>query len=387
MNAATGALGPGCGPAAALLPEMVDVVFGVKGENLPRDHEWPLFREIARIVPWIAKTPRAGILPMRGPRTSEGGVMITQRSRIVIRLPRDRVCSASAIERESLHVGEATLVVGEGSFRKHQPAATLYSPRVSTGEADEIRFLEALEKELARAGRARPPHLRPARGGRARGRSASRPFRWPCTTFARPTRSCCSGRAWDAASRSVAASSFPTRPSSRPTRAARREDAMTAPAPGEPAAMVDLTGLTCPGPILGAREILEGLRNGQVLLLLSDCPGTRDDLFAWARQTGNEVVHTEPRDRGATAYFLRKGRSGKVAAHARLDLRGVSCPGPILEARQLLKGMRTGEVLMLVSDCPGVRDDISGWAEATNIELAGTVSTGGGAFEFYLRKL
>ena len=38
----------------------------------------------------------------------------------------------------------------------------------------------------------------------------------------------------------------------------------------------------------------------QVLLLLSDCPGTRDDLFAWARQTGNEVTHTEPRERGAT---------------------------------------------------------------------------------------
>ena len=62
---------------------------------------------------------------------------------------------------------------------------------------------------------------------------------------------------------------------------------MTLPVLNEPAAMVDLTGLTCPGPILGAREILEGLRDGQVLLLLSDCPGTRDDLFAWARQTGN----------------------------------------------------------------------------------------------------
>jgi CRISPR-associated protein Cas6 len=152
MNAAAGAPGPGCEPAAALLPEMVDVVFGVKGENLPRDHEWPLFREIARVVPWIAKTPRAGILPMRGPRTADGGLMITGRSRIVIRLPRDRVCSASAIESESLHVGQSTLVVGEGSFRKHQPAATLYSPRVSTGEADELRFLADLEEELVALG-------------------------------------------------------------------------------------------------------------------------------------------------------------------------------------------------------------------------------------------
>ncbi|HQW39464.1 MAG TPA: sulfurtransferase TusA family protein [Usitatibacteraceae bacterium] len=162
---------------------------------------------------------------------------------------------------------------------------------------------------------------------------------------------------------------------------------MSFPTLTEPAAMVDLTGLTCPGPILGAREILESLRDGQVLLLLSDCPGTRDDLFAWARQTGNEVIHAEPRDRGATGYYVRKGRSGHVAAHVRLDLRGVSCPGPIVEARQLLKGMRSGEVLKLVSDCPGVRDDVAGWAEATRLELLDTVGSGNGAYEFYLRKL
>lgn len=155
----------------------------------------------------------------------------------------------------------------------------------------------------------------------------------------------------------------------------------------EPAAMVDFTGLTCPGPILGASHILDALRDGQVLLLLSDCPGTRDDLFSWARQTGNEVTHTEPRERGATGYYLRKGRTGSVQAQVRLDLRGVACPGPIVEARQLLKGMRPGEVLKLVSDCPGVRDDVAGWAEATRLELVSTIGAGDGAFEFYLRKL
>lgn len=155
----------------------------------------------------------------------------------------------------------------------------------------------------------------------------------------------------------------------------------------EPAAMVDLTGLTCPGPILGARHILEGLRDGQVLLLLSDCPGTRDDLFAWARQTGNEVTDTEARERGATGYYLRKGRRGAVAAHVLLDLRGVACPGPIVEARQLLKGMRAGEVLKLVSDCPGIRDDVTGWTEATKLELVGTSGVGDGATAFFVRKL
>ncbi|NJD88720.1 MAG: type I-MYXAN CRISPR-associated protein Cas6/Cmx6 [Betaproteobacteria bacterium] len=152
MNATANTLGPGCGPASAQLTEMVDVAFGLAGESLPRDYELPLFREIARILPWVLKTPRAGILPMKGPRSPEGGVMITHRSRLVIRLPRDRVCSASALEREELRVGGVTLKVGEGSFRKHLGAPTLYSPRVTTGEADEVRFLAVLEEEIAALG-------------------------------------------------------------------------------------------------------------------------------------------------------------------------------------------------------------------------------------------
>jgi TusA-related sulfurtransferase len=167
-----------------------------------------------------------------------------------------------------------------------------------------------------------------------------------------------------------------------------QERAMTAIATAleEPAAMVDLTGLTCPGPILGAKEILAALKDGQVLLLLSDCPGTRDDLYAWAKQTGNDVIHTEPRSRGATGYYVRKGRAKAPTAQAKLDLRGSLCPGPIVEAKQLLKGMRSGEVLKLVSDCPGIQDDISGWAQVTGIEIVAVGETEAGAHEFYLRK-
>jgi TusA-related sulfurtransferase len=163
-------------------------------------------------------------------------------------------------------------------------------------------------------------------------------------------------------------------------------DEAIAPAIREPNAMVDLTGLTCPGPVLGAKQILEGLREGQVLLLLSDCPGTRDDLFSWARQTGNEVIHTTLRPDGSTGYYLRKGCVGAIAAHVRIDLRGVVCPGPIVEAKQLLKGMRRGEVLKLVSDCVGVREDILGWARLTGVEVVAIRESDAAVLEFYLRK-
>ena len=152
MNAAASGFGTGCGPAAEQLPEMVDVVFTLAGESLPRDFEWPLYREIARVLPWLAKTPHTGVLPMKGPRTAEGGIMLTHRARLAIRLPRDRVCSASALERATLRVGGATIDVGEGTFRKHLSSSTLYSPRVATGECDELRFMAVIEEEIAALG-------------------------------------------------------------------------------------------------------------------------------------------------------------------------------------------------------------------------------------------
>jgi CRISPR-associated protein Cas6 len=152
VNAAANTLGPGCGPAADQLPEMVDVVFALAGESLPRDFEWPLYREITRVLPWLARTPHTGVLPMKGPRTAEGGIMITHRTRLVLRLPRDRVCSSSALERASLEVGGASVTVGEGTFRKHLAASTLYSPRVATGEGDEMRFMAVIEEEIAALG-------------------------------------------------------------------------------------------------------------------------------------------------------------------------------------------------------------------------------------------
>ncbi len=81
MNAAAGTLGPGCGPSAAEFAEMVDVAFGIAGDTLPHGFEWPLFREIARVLPWILKPPRAGVLPLKGPRSAEGGLMLSHRTR------------------------------------------------------------------------------------------------------------------------------------------------------------------------------------------------------------------------------------------------------------------------------------------------------------------
>jgi TusA-related sulfurtransferase len=48
--------------------------------------------------------------------------------------------------------------------------------------------------------------------------------------------------------------------------------------------------------------------------------------------------------------------------------------------------MQTGEVLRLVSDCPGVQSDIDGWASATGMTVLETVEAEAGVHEFYIRK-
>ena len=151
-------------------------------------------------------------------------------------------------------------------------------------------------------------------------------------------------------------------------------------------AMLDLKGLTCPGPLLGAKRVVDDLNAGQVLLLVSDCPGTHADLLAWVKQTGNQVLMTEKRPDGGTGYYIQKGPVGAHKANVLLDIRGVSCPGPIVEAKKLLNGMKAGEVLKLVSNCPGTHSDIAGWASATNMKIVDTVEIAAGEYEFYIEK-
>ena len=57
-----------------------------------------------------------------------------------------------------------------------------------------------------------------------------------------------------------------------------------------PGVTLNLCGVSCPGPILGAKKVLMELAQGEVMLLVSDCPATSDDLFSWAERTGNEVL-------------------------------------------------------------------------------------------------
>ena len=56
---------------------------------------------------------------------------------------------------------------------------------------------------------------------------------------------------------------------------------------------LDVSGLPCPAPLLGAKKLIDDLQPGQTLRLISDCPGTSDDLFSWAKVTGNAILSSQ----------------------------------------------------------------------------------------------
>jgi len=154
-----------------------------------------------------------------------------------------------------------------------------------------------------------------------------------------------------------------------------------------PAVTLDMSGMSCPAPLLGAKKVIDDLQLGQVLLLISNCPGTSDDLFAWVKYTDNQIASTVRLGDNKTGYYIQKGKAtSRPAPNAVLDIRGVSCPGPIIEAKKLLDAMRPGEVLQLISNCPGSPSDVSSWVKSRSLELAGMHESTRGEFEFFIRK-
>jgi CRISPR-associated protein Cas6 len=131
------------------LPDIVDVVLDIAATgSLPPGFEWPLYRGIVRLAPWIEDSPQAGILPLRGTRLEDGALLLARRAKLVVRMPRDRVCAASVLEGSVIELAGPRITLGHGTFRKLGSAPTLYSPRVALGEAEEQAFCRRLAGEL-----------------------------------------------------------------------------------------------------------------------------------------------------------------------------------------------------------------------------------------------
>jgi TusA-related sulfurtransferase len=75
-----------------------------------------------------------------------------------------------------------------------------------------------------------------------------------------------------------------------------------------------------------------------------------------------------------------------MKADSSLDCVGLYCPLPIVKTAQKIKELKTGQVLEVVADDKGIKQDIPAWCKATGHEFLG-VEEEGGEIKVYVKKV
>jgi len=103
-----------------------------------------------------------------------------------------------------------------------------------------------------------------------------------------------------------------------------------------PPVTLDMRGTSCPAPLLGAKKLVDDLRARRGADPAVGLPRNP------RRPARVGAIHRQPHCRapsaradGGHAYHIERGRVRHPAADAVLDLRGLVCPGPIVEAKKL----------------------------------------------------
>ena len=74
-----------------------------------------------------------------------------------------------------------------------------------------------------------------------------------------------------------------------------------------------------------------------------------------------------------------------IHTDATLDTIGTLCPVPIHLTSKKMKALKTGQILEVLSDDPGILHDLPAWCQTTGQTILAS-SQEGACYRFYLRK-
>jgi CRISPR-associated protein Cas6 len=140
--------------------DMVDLVYPIACQYLPVDHGYALGQAIVQVLSWLPDEDGSGVHPIQvaisahgweRPAGADDLLHLSKRTRLVIRVPRQRMEDAKALVGRELDVrGQPLMITGEPTVRPLQPNATLYSRNVALEADDEDGFLSAAAELLER---------------------------------------------------------------------------------------------------------------------------------------------------------------------------------------------------------------------------------------------
>jgi CRISPR-associated protein Cas6 len=138
--------------------DVVDVVFRIQCKAIPNDHAWELSQAVKSVLPWFGTEATHGLHLIHvaesghgweRPQGQDAMLYPSRRTRLKLRLPKERVEAASALVGQTLTVAGNTLELGEFKTQLLAMTNTLYSRYVISPETeDDETFTARMVKEL-----------------------------------------------------------------------------------------------------------------------------------------------------------------------------------------------------------------------------------------------
>lgn len=147
-------------PSYVVPDDVVDVSFQIECKQIALDHAHDLSQALLEHLPWLAQEKESGVHLIHGASTGNGWVRpgeaddsdfiyLSRRSRMQLRLPRERITEAEILLGKTLNVGGYPVQVGEYQIKHLTALGTLFSRYVlvETGE-DEDQFMQRIAAEM-----------------------------------------------------------------------------------------------------------------------------------------------------------------------------------------------------------------------------------------------
>jgi CRISPR-associated protein Cas6 len=138
--------------------KMIDVAYRINCKTLPFDHAYELSKEITKLLPWLVEDKLSGIHTLHGPDSGNGWmraedeeIFLSQRTRLIIRMPKEKVELAKQLENQILEVLGNKIKIGKSNVKPFLVVRDLICRFVLNHEdvcENENEFLSKMINEL-----------------------------------------------------------------------------------------------------------------------------------------------------------------------------------------------------------------------------------------------
>lgn len=127
----------------------VDLAFRLMGTRIAVDHGYALFAAVNRLIPELHDAQDIGLHPIRGRFDGNGCLVLSPASRLIIRVPDERIREFLKLAGKTLEVDGNRFRVGVPEVRTLRPAAALFARLVTIkGFMEAEEFIEAAKRQL-----------------------------------------------------------------------------------------------------------------------------------------------------------------------------------------------------------------------------------------------